>query len=91
MLYTSSVFEAKLLFLKIDPFINDFEVDITEAIKIDNILEFDQYLECKRSFKIFHNNIQSIAKNIDELNVHLNQFNDKFEGNCPNRILSVCQ
>lgn len=64
-----------------DAYVRDFEIE-----KINNHIAED-IRECKnvlikakgKDFKLFHNNIRSLAKNIDELNVVLTGFDDPFD------------
>lgn len=57
-----------------DTFIREYQNDPVKAQNIKQVTDFNTYLKKGLSdFKIFHTNIRSISKNIDELFIYLNQ------------------
>lgn len=63
-----------------DPYIRDFKHTPIETHTINNNEEYKIVTgNSNESFKIFHNNIRSMSKNIDELEVFLSQFEHEFD------------
>lgn len=64
-----------------DQFIRDFHVENynTYELEADNYAILDKNNISNGNLSIFHTNIRSIAKNFDELQVFLSQFNESFD------------
>ncbi|KAJ8945847.1 hypothetical protein NQ318_009588 [Aromia moschata] len=65
-----------------DQYIRDFDYDPIVTEKVENAYEANEVLKVNNkvcNFKIIHNNIRSLPKNIDEFNVFLHQFDSNFE------------
>lgn len=63
-----------------DPFIRDYDNEPITTKFIHNPEQFNKYMESENStFQIFHMNIRSISKNIDELCIFLNQLSVEFD------------
>lgn len=63
-----------------DPYIKEYENEPIKSYHFNNVLHLNT--ACKTAqynFNIFHINIRSISKNIDELSVFLSQFYTEFE------------
>lgn len=74
-----------IIYLKditMDSFIRDVNFSKIDTVEIENAVELNQIMsdqEHKTMFKILHQNIRSISKNIDEMDVYLSQINTDFE------------
>lgn len=63
-----------------DPFIRDYEVENKQTYEIERVSDFNVFLRRDvRDLKIFHTNIRSINKNVDELYIYLSQLDDTFD------------
>lgn len=63
-----------------DAYIRDFEPFKIDTVNVGSIEECKNILDKKGDkFQLFHNNIRSLSKNVDELNVVLNEFNYIFD------------
>lgn len=66
------------LVFKIDPFIRDYNVADFPTTVYDNISEC-RLEDPDKCFGVFHQNIRSLAKNFETLEVALNQFQNQFD------------
>lgn len=64
-----------------DRYIRDFEMKTIETKIADDIIECNYILEqtAVSNLRIYHSNIRSIVKNIDELKITLHEFKTKFD------------
>lgn len=58
-----------------EAFIRDFDYSEIETVVINDLQEYEQLSSALgNNLKIFHTNIRSLEKNVDELNVFLEPF-----------------
>lgn len=63
-----------------NPYIRNYKINKIETELCENINEYNKIeSETKPDFAVFHLNIRSLSKNIDELLIFLQQFNKKFD------------
>lgn len=63
-----------------DSYIRDYNYTPFDTKGIDNVTQYNCFLEPNKSlFKVYHQNIRSLAKNIDEFNAFLSQFKEDFD------------
>lgn len=63
-----------------DPFIKNYENTSIDTKIINNLQDFMRMkIKLKENLKIFHMNIRSISKNLNELSIFLNQFSEQFD------------
>lgn len=65
-----------------DQYIRDFTTNEIETITLDSLYQCNEVLQINKNnvnFKIIHNNIRSINKNINEFRCYLEQFSENME------------
>lgn len=64
-----------------DVYIRDYNFDQVDTKVVSDINQADNLFVCFElgSFKLYHNNIRSISKNLDETKVYISQFNFQFD------------
>lgn len=64
-----------------DPFIQQYKDSPKETYVVHSLSDYIAKTDevCTRDIKIFHVNIRSLAKNLDELKLFLSQFREKFD------------
>lgn len=65
-----------------DSYIRDFEPTKVETFTLDSTFQTNEVLKINRNsqnFKLVHNNIRSMAKNLDEFKIFLTQFEFEFD------------
>ena len=63
-----------------DPYIRDYNYTPIETYIVNNRSEYRALsVDNNINFKIFHNNIRSISKNFDEMNIFLEGLNEQFD------------
>lgn len=75
-------FALKINNNKMNTYIRDFNVEGIETFKLDNVKECNTVLNINNhteNLKILHSNIRSIAKNLDEFKIYIQQFDFNFD------------
>lgn len=62
-----------------DSYIRDHHVEVINAELIKNVDDYNNNNVLIENLKIFHLNIRSVKKNIDQLNIFLKQFREQFD------------